>query len=329
MDRELVSRLIVGIGVELQAPVTIYSANLFTDPKTNKPCVYWMPIEAYSQGRLLVPPLYNDFCHNCRQIVMQKLTAEFESEKHSVHKCPPPGFAKDGLCAGKDPTCMKEPAIRDWNLCPAFIEERLKKDPCYQSDFAFIQEIVKKLKDTLRIKGEFGEETLPLYTHRCYARFHERAIPIVVHGYLVGVAMTGQVFFKPDDIVNVPAFCKDFPILIGSQQVLQKIKNDLVANENKLKNQNKSRFLITANQLEQRVSLLTNSISRMRRTAISRYNDLRGKAEWLFRQEILGFIQNSRIERVPLDSYLRRVLDRMRLFWAFEADYLTRLAAFR
>jgi len=324
MDRELVSRLIVGIGVEIEAPVTIYSANIFTPPKTKKPCVYWMPIEAYSQGRLLVPPLYNQFCHTCRQIVIQKLTDKFEKENYGVSNCPI-GFAKDDLCAGKAPACMKKTETRDWNLCPAFVEERLKWDPCYQSDFRFINDIIKDLKDTLQFKGEFEEETLSFRTQRCHAQFHERAIPIVVHGYLVGVAMSGQVFFKPDDIVDVPAFCKNFPILSGSEQILQNAKNDLVANETEAKNQNqnKSRFFITSEQLDERVFLLADSIRRMRRTANSRYNDVRGRTEWLFRQEILGFIQNLKIKRVSPDLYLRRALDRMRLFWAFEAGYLT------
>jgi signal transduction histidine kinase len=98
----------------------------------------------------------------------------------------------------------------------------------------------------------------------------------------------------------------------------------LVANETKLKSQNKSRFFITDEQLDQRVvSRLTNSIMRITRTATSRYRDLRGRTEWSFRQEILGFIQNSKIKRVPPDLYLLRVLDRMRFFWAFEAVYLT------
>ena len=322
MDRELVSRLIVGIGVELEAPVTIYSANLFTNPKTKKPCVYWMPIEAYSQGRLLVPPLYNQFCYTCRQIVMQKLTGEFDKENYNVNNCPI-GFADNGRCAGKDPACMQQSAIRDWNLCPAFVEERLKWDPCYQSDFRFINDIIKDLKDTLQLKGEFEEETFHYYNQRCFARFHERAIPVVVHGYLVGVAMSGQVFFKPDDIMDINTFCTKFSMLRGSEKELQKAMDNLVTNETKLKEQNKSRFFITAEQLEQRMSLLADIIRRIIRTATSRYRDMRGRAEWFFRQEILGFIQNSKIKRVPPDAYLRRALDRMRLFWAFEAVYLT------
>jgi len=326
MNRELVSRLIVGIGFELEAPLTIYSANIFTPPSSSenpkKPCVYWMPIEAYSQGKLLVPPLYNALCYTCRSIVMQKLTDTFERENYSVHKCPIE-FANGGLCAGRAPACMKEPNTRDWNLCPAFIEERLKWDPCYKSDFSFIQNIIKDLKDKLRLKGEFEEENLPHYSQRCLNKFHERAIPIVVHGYLVGVAITGQVFFKPNDIADVSAFCKNLPMLSGSEQILQKAKSDLVANETERKGQNKSRFLITDEQLEKRVSLLADSIARMTRTATSRYKDLRGRAEWFFRQEILGFIQDSKTRRIFPDVYVLQVLDRMRVFWAFEAVYLT------
>lgn len=321
MDRELVSRLIVGIGVELEAPVTIYAANVFAHPNTNKLVVYWMPIEAYSQGRLLVPPRYNEFCHTCRQIVMRKLTAQFEREGYNVNNCPI-GFGKNDQCAGKDAVCMKYSGTIDWNRCPAFIEERKKRCPCYRSDLKFIERIMRNLRKNLENKGEFEEEILRCHKKRCYARFEERAIPIVVHGYLAGVAMSGQVFFDPKKIVNVNDFCTQFTILRGHERTLERAKDRLIAKETRLRLADKSRFFVTRKELDQRITLLTNSVRRVTRTATSRYSDVRRGTEWAFRQEILGYIQNSKIKLVPFDIYLSHVLERKRLFWAFEAVYL-------
>ena len=73
MDRKLVSRTILGVGYEIQAPLTVYAANIF-EPEGKTPKVYWMPIEGYSLDReQLIPPKYNRFCYACREIVIKQL----------------------------------------------------------------------------------------------------------------------------------------------------------------------------------------------------------------------------------------------------------------
>ncbi|MHC4604110.1 MAG: hypothetical protein ACYS6W_12355, partial [Planctomycetota bacterium] len=135
MDSELLSRLIVGMSHEIQAPLTVFAANAFK-PKDNEVSVYWMPIEVYSMGQWIVPATFNKFCACCRNIVMQRQIEKFADENYSVNDCPI-GFGKDGKCGGKDAACMQ--AVKDWTHCPAFMEER-QEFPCTNSDLQLIRE---------------------------------------------------------------------------------------------------------------------------------------------------------------------------------------------
>lgn len=316
MNRELLSRLIAGISIEIYSPLTIFTANIF-EPKGKDPEELWMPVEGYPGEKQLVPPHYNKFCECCRNIVMTKLIKEFEDRKISANKCPI-SFGKNGKCAGKEAACIHKPE-KDWNHCPAFIKERKQRCPCYSSDHNLIEKVKNKWPE-----GESTERKLS----RCYAGFTEIAFPIEVHGHLVGIAMTGQMFFNKEEIADVNDFlsgksankAKSWDLLQGSEKKLEEAKQNLIE-ENQGK-EGEPRFMVTKDELDNRIELSEKNIERIQDMAESRYHDFRGRSEFAFRQEVLWFIENQKREMEFFNSHILRLLERMREFWAFEAVYL-------
>jgi len=322
MERELLRRLIVGVGYEINAPVTFYALNIF-EIELGKPEKYWMPIEGYSHEERWVPPRYNSLCHTCRSLVMGQLVTEFENQKYSVHNCPIK-FGKNGRCAGRDAACMQEQ--RDWNQCPAFIKQRKSKCPCYKSDLKAIQEVEEKWRR--------GESIRYGIRHRCYLGFMEVALPIVVHDHLIGVTMTGQVFFDQQKITDIEDFimgrCAWMPVdrpwdlLLKYKDRLEQAKKDLVNNERKTKQISQARFFINQSEFEERITTLNDNIKRIEDTAKSQYHDCRGKSESAFRNEIISFIRTYETEPTFFDDRVCHVLERMWQFWAFEGAYFAR-----
>lgn len=79
MDREIIRRLLVGISVEIETPLTIYAANIY-GPETKKVSVYWIPTEPYFKEGASVPHGYNLFCECCRNIILRKLDDQFQQD---------------------------------------------------------------------------------------------------------------------------------------------------------------------------------------------------------------------------------------------------------
>jgi len=322
MDRELLRRLIVGIGHELQAPCTIYAASLF-DSGGSGANVYWTPIEGYAHGGRLVPPRYNRLCQTCRGIIMDNLSSSFEDKHYSVTNCPI-GFGADDKCAGNEAGCMQDP--KDWNYCPAFLKERMSKCPCYSSDLAAIQALETRWQE-----GESVEEGIK---HRCYMGFTELALPIVVHNHLVGVLMTGQVFTKPDEIAQMDEFVnapKDpalrrnpWTLLKGHEEQLMAAKWQLLEEETVLKRDNRATCFIDKEVFDQRAALLRKNIDRIANMAYARYRDIRMRSESVFREELLYYIRSYGMAGNFLGGPVLNVLKRMRHFWRFEGTYLIR-----
>lgn len=311
MDRELLSRLIVGISVEMNLPVTIYAANVFKNPERG-PETYWMPIDAYSMGEQIVPPRFNEFCRTCRKLVIEKLKQEFKDGKVSVSKCPI-RFGKNKKCAGREPACMQEP--KDWNHCPAFIIERKKRDPCYQCDVKLIKKIQRRWR-----KGETMKNGL---SHKCWAGFKDMAFPIIVHEHLLGVAGTGQVFYDEAQIRDVGVLVKKWKIFEGCENSLRRAKRQLFNEEKRYAIRDEATFLLfdrrQLNRIKKILRLKVDSITDM---ANARYCDIRRRSENMFREEILSYIQSKRTESTFFGDPLLQILKRMREFWAFKAVYL-------
>ena len=315
MNRELVSRAIVGVGCEIEAPFTVYAANIF-EPTRGISEVYWMPIEAYqANGEQLVPPKYNDFCRRCREVVMKRLVQDYESNRVSVENCPV-GFGKDAKCAGKRAACSR----RDWNHCPAFIKERDEKCPCYNSDLEAIERIVEKWKGG-ELTFDSKEHRCGL-GHRCHAGFREVSFPIVVHDRLAGVAMSGQVFFGEEELVGVDEFVKKWGNLQDpdSRLKLKTAKQVLLFDEQqRLGKGDQGKFLINQEQFRDRVEQLKPHVANIEEMANVRYRDIRSRSEAAFRQEILALIQRFKKVETFFEGPILEVLERMRKFWAFRS----------
>ncbi len=309
MDRELLSRLIAGMSVEINSVLTIFGANIF-EPPGRDPEVFWMPIEGYSQERRLTPPRFNKFCECVRSIETTKLIEEFRAQKYNVHNCPI-GYGHDGQCADREglPACMREHG-GDWTHCPAFMRKREEISPCYKSDLRFIDKFLNT------------NEEEPLNIKICPAGFTEIAFPIIVHGHLVGVAMGGQVFFNPEDIVDVKDFVKKHKFLAGHEDELEKANKSLISEETKLRENQNPRFFLNRKELDNRLELLRKNIERITEMANARYRDIRKRSEVVFREELLEFFQNHKNEPDFFDHDIKHILKRMREFWAFKDVFL-------
>jgi hypothetical protein len=336
MDRELVSRMIAGMCVEIDTPLTFFAANVFQpEDRSVVPKVYWVPIEGYSQDeKKLVPPHYNLFCKTTRDISMRKLVEEFnkgKENKYNIKKCRLP-FVQNEKCGEKEAVCMQERI--EWDHCPAFAQEREDKCPCYNSDLALITLVEKAWRE--KKVPEYGIQG------NCHAGFHEVAFPIEVHGHLVGVAITGQMFFKPDEIKQARDFInsrpglfskRDWDTQIGEEDTLNNARLRLIGTElEKREEKQKTVFLIEKEQqqLEQKINCLLPSLNRFKKSAESHYRDFRIRSEVAFRQELIGFIENQRTQKEEtqkpqmdfFDKQVSHVLKRMQEFWAFKGVYL-------
>jgi len=316
MDRNMVSRTIVGMSCEIEAPLTIYTANVF-EPERRPPVVYWMPIEGYSlRGEPLIPPTYNEFCHACRKIVIEQLVNEFKGKKASPSSCDLDGFGngQKDTCAGRQAACL----VQDWNHCPAFIEQRKIRCPCYNSDLSIIQ-ILNDMWELGKLTPD-SEEHRRGIDHQCHAKFRERAFPIIVHDHLAGVAMTGQVFFDQGELLDVEEFISEWCDLQGYEYELKSRKDILLfEEEQKLSKKGSTTFLMNKKEFKERLNRLEPNVMKIEEMANVRYRDIRSRSESAFRREILAYIQRYKRDTNFFTGPVLNVLDRMHEFWAFQA----------
>jgi hypothetical protein len=323
MDRELVSRLIAGMCVEIDSPLTFFALNVFQlNSKNDELSHYWMPIEGYSQQEKMVPPRFNSFCGLTRNITMNKLIKEFDNN-YSIDKCP---HLKNDRCANRMEKAACKRVPKDYNHCPVFMEWRKQKCPCYNSDVTLIRNIEEKWR-----QGTISNEE-DLY--RCHAGFGEVAFPIELHGHLIGVAMIGQIFFHSEEIKHASEFISskrvvDVPklkwdTLEGEEETLENARYILIGDELKQQRSGESKFLLNREQLQAKKDRLLPNLDRFHESAESHYRDFRGKLESAFRAELLGFIENHKKDTQFFNNHIPYILQRMQEFWAFKGTYLLR-----
>ena len=324
MDRELVSRLIAGMCVEINAPLTFFALNTFNLEEGTEKCTScWMPIEGYSKEQRLVPPRFCSFCETCRDIGVGKLRQALEKE-NNIASCPHLRGGKCGRHEGK-PACKRSP--RNYNHCPLFCAWRKDKDPCYNSDVALINRVTEKWRRRATFRSGVS--------HSCHAGLCELAFPIEVHGHLLAVAMIGQLFFGSKQVKEGSEFVNSkkvvdvrglqWDVLLGEENRLDRARQILVGDQ--LKRQasgEETVFLVTREQVRERIERLLPNLERFRESAECHYRDFRGKLESAFRCELMGLIENHRREPDFLDRHIPHILQRMQQFWAFEGVYLLR-----
>jgi len=311
MDRELLSRLIVGMSVEINSVLTIFGANIF-EPKGEDAQVYWMPIEGYSREKRLTPPRFNKFCNCLRDIEMRKLIKQYEDKNISVDNCPIK-FGRNGNCADKDSPACKREREPDWCHCPSFMKEREKRSLCYGSDLSLIGKVAKS---NPREAMECGIE------HLCPAKFKEYGFPIMVHDHLVAVVMIGQVFSDPKQIAEVDEIVSKCKLLEGNEDDLDGAKQDLIEEERRLREKNEPRFFMDADEVQRRIDLIRPNIERVTEMANARYRDIRRRSEAVFREEVLEYFQTRKNDPKFFHRVVPHILKRMRKFWSFKAVFL-------
>ena len=115
---------------------------------------------------------------------------------------------------------------------------------------------------------------------------------------------------------------KEFDILEGCENKLEEAKKELVREEIKLKERMESRFLLSDDEVGERIALLRPNIERLTEMANARYRDIRRRSEAVFREELLEYFQSRKNEPDFFSRSMPYILERMREFWAFKAVYL-------
>jgi ligand-binding sensor protein len=256
---------------------------------------------------------------------MSELSQDFEQKCYGVENCPK-SYGTDGLCMGRDPACARKP--KDWDHCPAFLEVRKDRCPCYNSDLALTVRVQEAVREAVR-RGEVPGERV---RHECHAGFCEVAFPIIVHDQLVGVAMTGQVFSRPDQIKPAHEFVRSkrvngvsvaWETQKGKEELLEEVRQILIGTElDRRRTGEHTAFLVNEAQLKEKVDCLLPNLERFQKSAEAHYRDFRIRSECAFRQELLGFVANHKADENFFEEHIKYVLQRMQSFWAFKASYL-------
>jgi len=326
MDRELLSHSLAGMGLKIKAPFTVFAANVFeadvevgklaeTTPSEGKrraELVYWSPIEAEEPRS--VPPRFCGFCRVCRETVMNALIKEFKARSPDNCQHMPKCVARNQACAGRRAPCLKE----DWNHCPAFLQLRAEKCPCYQSDLGMIGAFEGAWRAGRPVELGKHEE------RKCWAGLTEIGLPVIVHDHLVGVAMTGQFVLEPSKLPKVKDLVAVCPLLKPAQRELERFREILLGakpDPTKEEEVYTSRFLITEGELKDKINALRQGVEQIVEVAKTHYQRIRGRSESVFKQELLGRIENRAKEPGFFQRPMLDILERMREFWAFRAAY--------
>jgi len=264
-----------------------------------------MPIEASSPDEQLVPPGYNPFCRVCRGVVMKQLRNRF----------PPCPGSQTHTANGRSARGQSSSRGRDFHRSLAFVQMRKRECPCYGSDYRIINE----LEDQWRA-GMLPETGL---RRTCWAGFTELSVPILVHDHLVGVAMSGQFAIKSHELVPVDKLVGDHPILAPHRDKLAHLQA-ILKGERAPQNAEEdytAQFRIDEDDLNKRVQILRDNVSRIAAVATDRYRWIRERSETLFQRELLGRMDKDKTMSQFYRDVLPEMLDRMREFWAFKAAY--------
>lgn len=312
LDPELLHRMSLGISAEIQTPCTFYAPRHFKT-KFTPSMTFWMPTEPYFRGTESNPQGYNRFCEQVRNVVLSDLAERCEKEKYSTSNCPL-ALGENGLCAGQQAACTQNPI--DWHHCPAFLTQRGIQCPCYLSDVS----LINRVSDEWTRKGRTDESI----QYRDTLGFSEVCFPIAVQGHLIGVAITGQMYRDPDEIISVEELVSRWPALRDYRECLEQAKASLIQEEIRLKKRDSSRFLVDSKQFEQRKKMLGSFIQRVSHLLNTRNSEIQGRTEYAFREEILALIRNAKAREDFFQSIPAVLLERMREFWGFEAAYIAR-----
>lgn len=331
LDARVTSKLIAGIGNEIEAPLTVYSGNVL-QLKGKLLDTYWMPIEDYSGDTRLVPARFNVFCDTCRAITIAQVEEEFKksfgNKEVEPKNCQFRYWDKEsGLCGGVEPACRS--GKTNWHHCPGFLDIRKDLCFCYNSDVKMIEDLRRLWCSKARKAKKAILETT------CPVGFTEIAMPIAVHNRLLAVATSGQFYWKRDDLLRPEEFVEkggplggEWDVLAQYKDELETVKHVLFWQEENLAKQSSAgvgkdirvRYWLTDKQsFQKRIRALQQSVEQVEEVAAARYRDLRSRSEMAFRGEMMGYIEHNQNRDTFFTKEITHVFARMREFWAFKA----------
>ena len=294
IERKALSRLLSGITKIINGPATIYAARVFNEE------VYWMPIEGdIDDYKGSTPAFFKLICRKCRRFVNESLVSDFIRKDASPQNCALGlGDANRGTCDGKEAACAKG----DWSHCPDFIDQRIGKCPCYNSDYHLIENDL-----TNAWKGENLSSGQGVSGY-CHLGLKEFAFPIVVHNHLIGAALTGQIIEDPKKIKDINDFVKDWVLLGEKKDELEMAKNEMLKTISDGSDQNE---IIT-----ERASLGAH-LGLIKEIAETRYYDIRTRSESAFQEELLSYVRTKKNGKLFFKDTFIHLLERMKAFWSF------------
>jgi Sensory domain found in PocR len=332
-DNTLLRYALRGLTYHMKGVVSIYAAAAY---ENDHDTICWLPIEPLDDDPInLIPEGFNPYCRVVRKAVFDFLQICFSYEDWHAKGC-----KWETRCETK--YASKKPCMwDDWTHCPELLSKRQEYCACYKSDRKIIDQI--RHAWTLKSKAD-------IVSYQCeFARFHEMAVPIIVHNHLVGVIFHGQLINDEKEIRKLP---KKLPFL---EQQLKQLRQDLKKSEKAtpsssgfhspeayrriifdleglmhdsetlLKNAvvklnppgDSSRpYRLESNSQGKKDSLQTYA-TELSRAAEARYRDKRFRAESLFKKELLHSIRMVK-NRHALPATIHKVLSRMADFWAFD-----------
>ena len=312
VDERLLSKALLGFAVREDVPVTVFVAH------TTRKGVYWAPIEPAIDGQGHAPFYFSPVCQVCREAFGKRIKAEFEAQRpDNRENC---DFSES--CPRKHCPSTAEALPGQFSQCLRYLDLRKRLCPCYSSDLNVIDKTIERFK-----RGE-----LKPTTEKCWARLTEVAFPIVVHGHLLGILMTGQ-FIEGVPVPSVvelldrerawrAAHDMDPECLLCAGQELA----DAVAAESRppepgVWRKGRPDGRVTTLDEETRdvlVRRLSDDLGQINNVANDRYGQQREGRESAFRGELAGMLSRRLLERCEPPSFLPGMLERMADFWAFE-----------
>jgi hypothetical protein len=306
LDHDLLSRSVLGMSLELNAPITIFAPHF--SKNGNASGEVWVPIEAYDHDQRPVPPHFNPFCEICREAFSAQLIDDCRNGE-----CP----RGRGEMEDDESECDCRPLPgtqqrKNWTRCRSFLAMRSKHCLCYGSDSRIIAELKEKWSSGSHLANTW-------HPARCWAGLEERAIPIVVHGHLAGIAMTGQFMLRENlKDFDIESIIEKDPTLRPHRQRLRGIWSSMTEKAGPQNESERStlQFVIDGAELGEVEERFAANIQRIADSANIRYQHNRARREAAFREEMLGRIATVENSSDPHELLLT-LIERMRRFWAF------------
>ena len=316
VDERLLSKALLGFAVREDVPVTVFVAH------TTHKGVYWAPIEPAIDGQGHAPFYFSPVCQVCRKAFESRVVAEFQAQRPDRRDACRDACEFSDSCPREHCPSPAETLPGQSSQCLRYLDLRKRMCPCYSSYLNVIDKTIERFR-----RGEL-EPT----TEKCWAGFTEVAFPIVVHGHLLGVLMTGG-FIEGAAVPSVEelldrerAWRADHDmdpkcLLCAGKELADAVAAESRSPEPGVGRKGREDRSITVLNEQIRALLvprLLDDLGQINDIANDRCGQQREGRESAFRGELAGMLSRKLLERCEPPSFLPGMLKRMADFWAFE-----------